>query len=163
MIKQIFDEIAAESSTIKKKEILSKYTNNETLKRVLYLANSKRVKFYIKQIPEYIPNADSPEQLDWALDGLNALSSRKFTGYSAINWLITLLNSISSDDAYVLERIIDKDCKIGMGTREINKVFDDLIEKTPYMGAKSYTEKLAKDLFKSGEGVYSDIKMDGRY
>jgi hypothetical protein len=46
MIKAIFDEIAAESSTNKKMEILGKYKDNELLKRVLYLANSKRIKFY---------------------------------------------------------------------------------------------------------------------
>ena len=50
-IKQIFDEIANESGTNEKMNILSKYKENELLKNVLYMANSKRVKFYIKQIP----------------------------------------------------------------------------------------------------------------
>ena len=52
-IKEIFDEIANESSTNEKMNILSKYKDNELLIQVLYLANSKRIKFYIKQIPEY--------------------------------------------------------------------------------------------------------------
>ena len=41
-INQIFDEIANESSTNKKVEILSKYKDNELLKKVLYLANSQK-------------------------------------------------------------------------------------------------------------------------
>jgi len=45
MIKEIFDEIAAEGGSNKKMEILGKYKDNELLKKVLYLANSKRVKF----------------------------------------------------------------------------------------------------------------------
>jgi hypothetical protein len=162
-IKEIFDEIAVESGTNEKMNILSKYKDNKLLKRVLYLANSKRVKFYIKQIPTYTADVERPESLEWALDGLVALSTRQFTGHKAINWLKVLLSSISAGDAYVLERIIEKDLRIGMGTRNINKVFPDLIEKTPYMGAKSYTEKLVRDLFKNGKAVYSDIKMDGRY
>jgi hypothetical protein len=52
-IKQIFDEIANEPGTNAKMDILAKYKDNELLKKVLYLVNSKRVKFYIKQIPEY--------------------------------------------------------------------------------------------------------------
>lgn len=162
-IKQIFDEISNESSTNEKNNILTKYKDNELLERVLYLAKSKRVKFYIKQIPEYTPDTESPEQLEWALDGLNALITREFTGQKGINWLSTLLSGISPDDAYVLERIIDKDLKIGMGTKEINKIFPDLIETTPYMGALPFTEKLAKQLFGNDRPVRSDIKMDGRY
>ena len=52
-IKQIFDEIAAEPGTNAKMDILKKYKDNELLRRVLYLANSKRVKYYIKRIPSY--------------------------------------------------------------------------------------------------------------
>jgi ATP-dependent DNA ligase len=54
-----------------------------------------------------------------------------------------------------------------MGTSNINKVFKDLIEKTPYQGAKPFTEDLARKLFNNANakeyGVRSDIKMDGRY
>ena len=50
-IKGILDEIGNESSTKQKMVLLGKYKDNETLKRVLYLANSGRIKFYIKQIP----------------------------------------------------------------------------------------------------------------
>ena len=45
-IKEILDEIAAESSTNQKMVILAKYKDNELLKRVIYLAHSKRVKFH---------------------------------------------------------------------------------------------------------------------
>ena len=161
-IKAIFDEIAAESSTNQKMEILKKYKDNELLKRVLYLANSKRVKFFIKQIPDYTPDVDG-ERLEWALDGLNLLIDRTYTGYEASNWLKVLLSGVSSEDAYVIERIIEKDCKIGMGTTFMNKVFKDLIEDTPYMGAISFDEKKARAIFDNGGRGISQIKMDGRY
>lgn len=160
-IKQIFDEIAAESSTNQKMEILKKYKDNKLLKRVLYLANSKRVKFFIKQIPEYTPNGG--HSLEMALFGLDALITRKVTGSEATGYLKSILTSLSSEDAYILERIIEKDCKIGMGTTFMNKVIKDLIEDTPYMGAISFDEKKARAIFDKGSRGISQIKMDGRY
>jgi hypothetical protein len=161
-IKEIFDEIAAEGGTNAKVAILTKYVDNELLKRVLYLANSKRVKFYIKQLPEYI-DARNKISFSEALDELELISNRELTGNAAVNHLIDLLSLSEPDDAYIIERIIDKDCKIGLGTTYINKVFKGLIEETPYMGAVSFDEKKARKVFEKGGKGISQIKMDGRY
>lgn len=161
-IKSILDHILSDNGSNAKMEILSGYKENELLKRVIYLALSKRVKFFIKTIPEFTPS-ESNMNLDTALDLLGELSSRSKTGHEASNHLANILSNLHPDDAYVVTRIIDKDLKIGMGTSNINKVIPDLIEKTPYMGAKSFSEKLAKDLFKNGKSAISQVKMDGRY
>jgi ATP-dependent DNA ligase len=161
-IKQIFDEIAAESSTNQKMEILKKYKDNELLKRVLYMANSKRVKFYLKQIPAYTHNKIG-WTLEEALNMLMSIANREFTGQNAIDKLTIWLENVSADDAYIIERIIEKDCKIGMGTTFMNKVIKDLIEDTPYMGAISFDEKKARAIFDKGGRGLSQIKMDGRY
>ena len=160
-IKQIFDEIASTSGNNAKIEILSKYKENQLLKQVLYMANSKRVKFFIKQIPKYTPNGG--HSLEMALIALDALITRKVTGAEATGYLKSVLTSLSSEDAYIIERIIEKDCKIGMGTTFMNKVFKDLIEDTPYMGAISFDEKKARAIFAKGGRGLSQIKMDGRY
>ena len=162
-IKEIFDEIAAESGTNQKMVILGKYTDNELLKRVLYLANSKRVKFYIKQLPEYTRNVEQNNSLEFAVSELQHIIDRHVTGGDALNFLRDLLASLESDNAYILERIIDKDCKIGLGTTYMNKVFKGLIEDTPYMGAVSFDEKKARKVFEKGAKGISQIKMDGRY
>lgn len=162
-IKKIFDEISSESGTNAKMDILGKYKENKLLERVLYLANSKRVKFYIKQIPEYRQETPDPWELESAIEHLKRLSSRELTGHDAIYYLQEIFSVLSKDDAYILERIIEKDCKIGMGTTNINKIFPDLIEKTPYMGAKSFDPKLVKKLFDNGGYAFSQVKMDGRY
>lgn len=160
MIKEILDEIASESSTNKKMEILSKYKDNDLLKEVIYLACSKRVKFYIKQIPNY--DSTSHSTLSSAISRLDDLTSRKVTGGEAINHLAMALESLNEDDGNVLERIIEKDLKIGMGTSNINKVFPNLIEKTPYMGAKPFSEDLVNKILE-GDMSFSQVKMDGRY
>src|SRR5690606_1909461 len=147
-----------------KMKILSKYVDNKTLKKVLYLALSKRVKFYIKKIPVYDIESIKPFiTLEDALDKLSVLSDREKTGHDGIDFLTNLLSNLSEDDANVIERVIKKDIKIGMGTTNINKIFDKLIEKTPYMGAKSFSKKLAIKFFDKGQKAKSDIKMDGRY
>lgn len=161
-IKQIFDEIANEPSNLKKTAIVEKHKDNWLFKRVLYLANSKRVKFYIKQIPEYVKNTGTALTLELGLLALDRLSSRELTGNAAIEHLKLILESLSSDDAYIIERVIEKDCKIGFGTRMINKVFPDLIEKTGYMGCRSYSKDLVFKLLAKGS-LLSQEKMDGRY
>lgn len=162
-IKKIFDEISALSGDKAKMAKLEEYSTNELLREVLYLTCSKRIKFYIKQIPEYTPDNDQPETLEWALQGLDYLINRTYTGNKASGWLQTLLNALSADDAYILERIISKDAKLGMGTTFINKVIPGLIEKTPYMGCVPFDIKKAKALFKDGYSVLSEVKADGRY
>jgi DNA ligase-1 len=161
-IKQIFREIANESSTNEKMNILLKYKDYELLVRVLYLANSKRVKFYIKQIPEYVTRDNKTLSLEWAIEQLTPLSNREITGGAAISHLKHILETVNSDDAYIIERIIEKDCKMNLGTRNINKVIPDLIEKTGYMGCKPYSKELITDLLAKGK-CYSQEKMDGRF
>jgi len=166
-IKNIFDEISSTNSTLKKMEILGKYKDNKLLERVLYFANSKRVKFYMKQIPEYGTLKESLSgreiSLSDAIGNLDRIYNRLLTGHKAISFVKSLLSRLSKDDAYIIERIIEKDCKIGMGTRNINKIFPKLIEKTPYMGAKPFEIKLVKKIFEKGGYAFSDVKMDGRY
>ena len=161
-IKQIFDEIAAESGNNAKIALLKKYSDNKLLERVLYMSDSKRVKFYIKRIPEYVFD-DVEWTLEQGLDMLMRLANREITGQSAIDTLSILLGNVSTDDAYVIERIIEKDPKIGMGTTFINKVFKGLIEETPYMGAIAFDEKKARKIFEGGAHGVSQVKMDGRY
>ena len=70
MIKKILDEIANESGTNKKIEILESYKSNELLKKVLYMSRSKRIKFYLKQIPSYVPLDSSTIRIENMVKGL---------------------------------------------------------------------------------------------
>ena len=159
---EILSEISAEPGSNRKMEILESHKQNFILKRALYLTNSKRVKFYIKQIPDYV-TGNITMNLETAMNELSVLSNRTVTGHDASKHLSKILSSVAKDDAIIIERIIEKDAKIGMGSTNINKIFSGLIEDTPYMGAKSFSEKLARDIFTMSNYAYSQIKMDGRY
>lgn len=162
MIKQILDEIAAEPGTNAKMEILKKYKDNELLKTVLYLAMSKRVKFYIKQIPEF-QYIGYDNGLEWAIEQLHRLSSREFTGGAAINHLQHILGGVNPSDQYVVIKIIEKDLKIGLGRTNVNKVIPKLIEETYYMGAIPFDDKKVKNIFVGNSQGISEVKADGRY
>jgi DNA ligase-1 len=161
-IKKILDEIASVSGKNDKRATLKKYADNELLKEVIYKAHSPRVKYYIKQIPEYTNKPSVMMDLATAMNNLSKLSDRELTGHDASEYLKEILECLHPDDAFVIEKIIGKNLKIGMDSG-YNDVIPDLIEETPYMGAKSYSEKLAKAIFKSGKGAISQIKMDGTY
>jgi hypothetical protein len=168
-IKEILDEIAGISGKNDKIKALTAHKDNELLKRVIYLAHSPRVKFFLKQIPEY-SLVEETLPLEEAVKELDKISSRDYTGAAATEFLLGLLAYTHPDDAFVLERIIGKDLKIGMDS-SINKVIPKLIEETPYQGATSFSEKGALKLFdkksRTRDGkvypIVSQIKADGTY
>lgn len=162
MIIEILNNIAAEPGSIKKLEILTSHKDNELLKRVIYLALSKRIKFYIKQIPEYGAGQQPHVQLPEAVAELEKLYTRQLTGDAARSHLANLLTAVNDHDSQVLLKIIAKDLRINMGTSLINKVWPNLIEKTPYMGAKPFEEELVQKILADGPAE-SQIKMDGQY
>ena len=72
-----------------------------------------------------------------------------------------ILSGINLNDQEVIKLIIGKNCKIGMDSG-INKALGKLLETTPYMGGKSFTEKGVKKII-AGGNAFSQIKMDGTY
>lgn len=162
-ILDILSKIANEPSTNRKMEILSENKENELLKKVIYLAESPRIKFYIKQVPDYSrDNISEDLLLEGALEQLQEIYTRQITGNEAIYFLSLILSKLHPDDATVVERIVKKDLRIGMGSKNINKVIKNFIEETPYMGAVPFNKKVAEDIVKNGCAL-SQIKMDGRY
>ncbi len=107
-IKAILDEIANEPGSNAKMNILRKYDSNELLKKVLYAAKSPRVKYYIKKLPDFKQSAFVGD-LESSIDGgLSQLSNRDVTGHAGIEHLKSILGTSSPDDAYVIQRIIEK-------------------------------------------------------
>lgn len=143
MILQILQELEANNSRNFKIELLNKHKDNELLKEVCRLANDPFTQFYQRKIPQYeYELMDSPYELKWAIDSLSKLSTRMFTGNNAIFVLKEILSCISSDDAKVIERIIQKDLKCGVNTSTINKVWKNLIPEYPCMLCSPFEQKL---------------------
>ena len=160
-IYEILKEVANESSTNKKEEILRTHSDNELLKRVCYLAESPRIKFYIKQLPE--PESFGDIQLDDCLELLIPVYSREVTGGEAFERIQNILNYTTKENQEIISKIILKDLRLNCGTKIFNKVWPGLIETTPYQGCKPFSRKLVDKLLSEEGEVYSQLKMDGCY
>lgn len=157
-INQIFETLASDNSRNFKIAELEKHKDNELLKRVIFLALDPFTQFYIRKIPKYMTNAVPMRTLEKALDDLLDLSTRKVTGNEGIAWLTDILETLSADDAKVIERIIAKDLKCGASEGTVNKVWPGLIHEYPCMLASGYEQKLVD---KIPFPAYVQLKLDG--
>lgn len=157
MINTIFEQLAADSSRNAKIAILERNKDNDLLKRVIFLALDPFTQFYIRKIPVY-DQADGCNTLEFALDDLVELSSRRVTGNAAIEHLRSHLRNLSPGDAQVLERIISKDLKCGVSEGTVNAVWPGLIHEYPCMLASAYDQKL---IDKVKFPAYAQLKLDG--
>jgi DNA ligase-1 len=159
-VKQILDLVANDPSKNAKIAILTANKDNKDLQEVCRLAYDPTVNFYLKKIPAY--NATGSMSLDWAIDQLGELSSRRVTGGEGIAHLTLVLNSLTADDAEVLAKVISRDLRSGFSDSTTNKVWKNLIPEFPYMRC-SLPKAVKLDQFSWTEGVYSQLKADGMY
>ncbi|ULG01491.1 putative DNA ligase [Aeromonas phage phiA019] len=163
----IIKELRSTSSRNEKEAILIANKDNETLKRVFYLAYDPSINFYIKSVPyegnwkhgEYF-EYDEDEEFEILFDVLETIYSRELTGNKAISFLTGVLSERSTEMQELICNIIKKDLDCGVQTTTINKIWKGLITDPPYMGYQLFSEKLIKS-FKLP--CYSQIKLDGLY
>lgn len=158
-LNEFFNTLASNNSRNYKIACLRANENDETLREVVRLALDPFTQFYIRKIPKYTPNNTTyPASLKAILPALFDLSSRLVTGNAAINHLQMMLESVSPDDAKVLERIIQKDLKCGVSTSTANEVWMGLIKEYPVMLCSGYDEKLVN---KIQFPAFVQLKEDG--
>lgn len=158
-ILSILNEIASDAGRLHKLAVITNNKDNKTLKRVFQLAYDPFTQFYIRKIPNYTPNTQPTNvSLDFALDSLNDLATRKYTGHAGIAHLKNLLEVLSADDATVIERVVGKDLRVGCTESTANKVWPNLVMEYPCMLASVYDEKLVSKLHWP---AMAQLKMDG--
>ena len=158
-INAFFNDLASNNSRIYKTEQLRKHAGNETLREVVRLALDPFTQFYQRKIPVYSPDIKFNKMtLGFAIGQLYSLSSRDVTGNAAIEFLKNLLSSLNSDDAKVIERIIDKSLDCGVQVSTANDVWPGLIKEYPCMLCSPFEQKLVD---KIKFPAYAQMKMDG--
>ena len=156
-IHKILTEIASNGASKNKLLILTKNKNDDTLKRVFYMAYCKRLQYGIKKYPA--PEKTGDASLDSVLDFLeDELATRKITGNAAIAKLVAKLETISEGDQDVVYRVIKRDLSIGASGSSANKVWKKLIPEQPQMLASSYSDKTLKNI---KFPAYAQLKADG--
>jgi len=167
-MESIFVTLAATSSRLEKEAILKQHhavqgaAADATLRRVLFLALDPYTQFYIRKIPTYtnttLKHTKGTMSLNGALDNLNNIINRVVTGNAAINHLKIILESVTADDAKVIERIIEKDLRCGVSEATVNKIWPGLIPTYPVMLASGFDEKIMN---KMTYPAYVQLKLDG--
>ncbi len=166
----ILKEFNSTNSTNDKLEVMKKYKDNPLVLEVFSKALDK-VKWTWSISLKNIPLTQNKKENDlvWALKSLEALHRREYTGNSAIIFLTNILSSLSEEDAYVIERIIDRDLKINFGKSGFNKVVSpkNQITKPPYMRCSIYGEKTSKKISYpaiiqlKADGSFCSVTVDG--
>lgn len=161
-ILHILEEINADTGKLYKQAVVEQHKSNPLFMRVVKLALDPYVNFYIRKIPDYtfkfLVPGEKHQSLDWALNELNKLSEREFTGHAGIEHLRDILSELDTADATVIERIIGKDLRCGMADGIVNAAVKNFIPSYPCLLARPYDEKNIKNITYPS---YSQLKADG--
>ncbi len=156
---KILNQLASESSTTGKKEILKKNGSNELLKSVLKYALDQGRTYNVTEL-----NFDTPPAVGVTgpvvFSYLDFLSSKKGATDKQANELSALANRCEYTQV-VVTKIIQKDLKCGVGAKLVNSVFKDLIYTVPYQRYKSF--KFIEKIDFEKEVVVVQLKMDGMF
>jgi len=160
MIYTIIKEIKNENSTNNKQKLLKKY-NNELFKKVLFYTYNPFYTFNVKKF-----NKDNNHSCECSLEDsfqvLDKLRKREITGHAAIKLVEDMYKCLCKENAEVFDKILQKDLKMGVNVKLINKVFENLIPISPYLGAIPYDDKKFKKLLEKAP-LISQEKMDGMF
>lgn len=159
-IPTLLNNLRSTSSRLEKEAILRSEHDNALFKSVINLALNPYVQFYIRKIPSYHPVTGSNKSITLAeaLPFLDLLSSRQKTGNEAVAHLQNLLSSVPSEDAEVIECIIQKDLKCGVSDATVNKIWPDFIPVYPVMLCSPYDDKMVKNI---SFPAMAQLKLDG--
>lgn len=148
------------TSSKEKLNILMNNKDNEDLKKVFDYAYNKISRTYgvtSRTIEEF--EVDSGSEWDMFLL-LNKLASRELSGNEALKQCKMALNFYDERDGQLFLNIIDRDLKVGVNEKTINKVWKGLIPKPYYCRCNTLNEKtLSKIKFP----CYVQLKCDGTY
>ena len=154
----ILNELKATNSTKEKQNILKNNIGNETLFKVLKYAYDNITYTYgiTSETMLKFPTEDkSSLSLDCILEQLN---ERKVTGHKALELAKSYYNSLTSEYAQLFCNIIDRDLKIGVNSKTLNKIWKNMIPKPNYCRCDVLTSK-SKMTFPA----FIQLKCDGTY
>lgn len=163
-------DIGGESSTKTKQEILAGNSDNEVLRTLLFSAYNPFLQFNLKKIPVSMSSCEGTEVSDITYDEflklLVKLSKREVTGNSAVEEVSNFLKKCTAPEYTWYTRVIQKDLKIGLADKGINKAIKDLIpayevllaDKIPADSLNLDTPKVLKML---PNRIVTQYKIDG--
>lgn len=166
-VHQALTQLGAVSSVSEKVDLLTKYGRQiPEFKDILVYALDPYRKYGIKTLPA--PQAYEGRQTLVADPGawsylrgqLDALSTRAMTGGQAKTALAHLLSRLDSPTRQVLQKVLLKDLRCGVGATLVNRVFPGLVPEFGIMLATPLEQKHLKKL-QAQRWVYFQAKKNG--
>ena len=158
----IFERLVETNSTKVKQEILEEYKEETLLSRILQYAYNPHLNFYITGDALTDPESYEGKGISKVLEPhdtiLEDLISRKVTGHDARDRCEEVLAKLNYHDAIIFKRILNRDLRLGMGIKTINKVWPNLI---PEFGVMLCSPANEKTLDKMDYPCLAQLKLDG--
>ena len=160
MILEILEQLRNTSSTKEKFNILLSHKDNKDLEKVLKYTYDK-VDFTYGVTPSTVLDFDSNEYSDKEMfEVLDILNRREVTGHKALALAKNFYESCDKDIKELFLKILDRDLKIGVNEKTLNKVFKGIVSKPNYCRCDLLSEKTLKKFTFPG---FIQLKCDGTY
>jgi len=167
---EILNELNSSNSSNYKKEVLLKYKDNDELKSVFKYAYDKIDYTYgvtSRTIQEFsVEQAEKmwEEKLTFTyprmFELLERLSKREFTGHKALAVCKYFAMHNEQERVELFYKIIDRDLKVNVSEKTINKIWKNLIPKPNYNRCDVFNAKTAS---KIKFPAFIQLKCDGTY
>lgn len=157
---EIVSELAAESSTNKKTEILIRYRDNALLREAFFMALDPFTNYFITA---KTPSVSGVVELTLGtlIDVKARLAGRQVTGHAARDYLNYIMEQLTSQDQEMLKRIINHDMECKVAGSLVNRAWPDLISKFPVMLSEAFDDTTADAIVESQDGIIVQLKADG--
>lgn len=159
-MKKIFEQLRSTNSTKAKESILKDSVGNEELKKILkYTYDHISYTYGVTSASflKFEDNSTTGLSLDEVLENL---SKRYVTGHNALRLCKQYYNSLDEENKALFCGIIDRDLKIGVSSRTLNKIWKNLIPKPNYCRCDIFNAKTAKNV---NYPAFIQLKCDGTY
>ena len=162
-IYNILEELRHDNSTNYKVRVLTKYKNNEDLKKFFKYTYDTKINYYVTKLPigdirhsNYTNILTSSEFYPI----LDKLKDREVTGNEAKSLFYEHLFHCGSFITHLYDLIISRDIKCNVGVKLINKVFPNLIPEVPYCRCSTLAKGDMDKIFRKGYAI-CQLKSDG--
>lgn len=124
-----FESIKEITATTGKADILRQNLDNSVLKSLLFLTYNPFLVYNVKKIPKYTPGEvnDTRGNLLLFIDLLKKLKDRVVTGNEALDTIQNFFSGCTEQEYTWYSRVLQKDLKIGLADKGINRVFPNLV------------------------------------
>lgn len=159
IIKDILKKLRETSSSKEKLKILTENKENKDLEKIFKYAYDK-VDYVFNVSRKSVENYGTEMLTDLNLDEvLKNLNERTVTGYKALELAKAYINENPENSELFLE-ILDRDLKVGVNSKTLNKVWKGIIPKPKYCRCDILSKK---NLKKIHFPAYVQLKCDGTY